>query len=117
MRSTNDQLQEILKRSDQIVAKKENMHAVRAYGISALACVLLMVATVVNMPKVLNEISSAGSESQLHYGSLLLRTEYLGYVVVGFLAFLLGIFITMMVIRLRNANNHVLETDNRYANK
>lgn len=82
------------------------MSAVRAYSISAFACVLLMVVTVANMPKVMNEISSGGSESQLHYGSLLLRTEYLGYVVIGFLAFLLGIFVTMAVMRFRSARTN-----------
>ena len=106
MRSTSDQLQEILKRSDQMKVRKENMSAVRAYSISAFACVLLMVATVLNMPKVLNEISSGGGGTQLHYGSLLLRTEYLGYVVIGFLAFLVGIFATMAVIRFRSSRTN-----------
>ena len=106
MRSTNDQLQEILKRSDQMKVRKENMSAVRAYSISAFVCVMLMVITVANMPKVLTEISKGGNESQLHYGSLLLRTEYLGYVLIGFLAFLMGIFVTMAVLRVRSMRSN-----------
>jgi hypothetical protein len=102
MRNTNDQLAEILKRSDRLVEKKAAMHEAGAYGLSALACIALMIATVVHLPKALQGITEGGAEN-IRYGSLLLKTEYLGYVVIGLLAFLLGVFVTMITLRLREA--------------
>ena len=98
MRSTEDQLLEIMKRADHIKEKKADQKALLSYALSACACILLMVVTVLNLPRT---SSSAAPQTGGHYGSLLLDTSYMGYIVIGVLAFLLGISVTLLCLQLR----------------
>ena len=66
-----------------------------AESISACACLALIIVTISFLP----HIGSAGSgASQVRYGSLILRTACMGYVMVGVLAFTLGITVALLSI-------------------
>lgn len=98
MRSTDEQLREILKRADYIKEKKTSQKAVASYALASCACIALMAVT----SFYLQNVSAAGNaEGNVRYGSLLLNTSYMGYVVIGILAFLLGVCITLLFLRLR----------------
>ena len=47
-------------------------------------------------------ISAKGTVvTQEHYGSLLMNTAYMGFVVIGVLAFILGVFVTLLCMQIR----------------
>ena len=98
MRSTDNQLREIMKRADHMKEKESAKKVVFFYALSACACILLMAVTVRHLPVV---PSSGMSQASGHYGSLLLNASYMGYVVIGILAFLLGVSVTLLCLRFR----------------
>ena len=97
MRSTDDQLREIMKRSELVKEKKASKRATLSYALSACACIALLVVTALHMPGL---SQAETSEAQGHYGSLMLNTSYMGYVVIGVIAFLLGICLTLLCTRI-----------------
>ena len=98
MRSTDDQLREILERADHIKDRKTVQRAAVSYAISVCVCLLLAVVVLVRLPAVTN---SGAMDASTQYGSLLLSASHMGYVVIGVLAFLLGIFLTLLCWQLR----------------
>lgn len=99
MRSTEDQLREIMKRADHVKEKKASKKAAVSYALSACACILLLAVTFMYIPG----ISRADTtEAQGQYGSLMLNTSFMGHVVIGVLAFLLGVCLTLFCIHMRN---------------
>ena len=97
MKSTDDQLREIMKRADQVKEKKALKKTVVSYALSACACLAILIVTVFHLPG----LSSDGtSEASGHYGSLLLNTSYMGYVVIGVLAFLFGVSLTLLCLNI-----------------
>ena len=106
MRSTDNQLQEIMKRADHIKERKSSQKVVFSCAVSACACMVLMVMTFIYIPK----LSSSGTvDASVQYGSLLLRASYMGYVVIGILAFLLGVSITFLCIHLKKMRKKASE--------
>jgi len=97
MRSTDDQLREIMKRADQVKATKASKKAAVSYALSACACIALLVVTSLHIPG-LSQGETA--ETQGHYGSLMLNTSFMSYVVIGTLAFLLGICLTLLCMHI-----------------
>ena len=98
MRSTDEQLREIMKRGDYIKEKKSSQKAAASFALAACACVALLIVTTLYLPG----LTTAGTpQANGHYGSLLLNTSYMGYVVIGILAFLLGVCVTMLCLHLR----------------
>lgn len=98
MRSTDEHLQEIMKRSQQIKKKKSLKKMMVTEIISACACMVLIVVSVAFFPQITDEANDA---SQVRYGSLILQTSYMGYVVVGALAFILGVLVTLLSMHWR----------------
>lgn len=98
MRSTDEQLNEIIKRS-KIVREKSNIQKhLRISAVATCLCVALMVTLSFYLP----EISGVYSEPTMQrYGSLLLAAPYIGYVMVGVLAFALGICVTLFCVYLK----------------
>ena len=66
--------------------------------ISACACMVLIVVSVAFFPQITD---GANDASQVRYGSLILQTSYMGYVVVGALAFILGVLVTLLSMHWR----------------
>ncbi len=98
MRSTDEQLREIMKRADHIKEKKSLQKAAASYALAACACIALLVVTSLYLPEV---SAVGGTDAPVRYGSLLLNASYMGYVVIGVLAFSLGVCMTLLCLRLR----------------
>ncbi|MCQ2517292.1 MAG: hypothetical protein MJ119_00865 [Lachnospiraceae bacterium] len=94
MRSTNDQLQEILKRADEVkdrrLAKKRLLMSSVATGVFAI----LLVVVSFYIPSL--SVVSGEQDTMTMYGSLVVSVPYMGYVVVGFLSFLLGMSVMLV---------------------
>ena len=98
MRSTDEQFQEILKRSDKFRERHSSRKAIITWSVAAAACAVLLVFAASLIPALSAGSSEAGFT---HYGSLILDTSYMGYVVIGVLAFLLGVCVTLLCLRIR----------------
>lgn len=98
MRSTNEQLREIMQRAE-IVSEKRNIRKhIAASALSSCVCLFLLVIVSVYLPHVTPTLQDHNMQQ---YGSLLLAAPYMGYVVVGVIAFALGICVTLLCIHLK----------------
>ena len=93
MKSVDEQLNIILQRSEIIKQKTKADRAIVGYGLAIAACLAVMVVSVFFIGKLkadtsINEMS--------RYGSLIISGPYIGYVIIGVLAFVLGILITLL---------------------
>ena len=87
-----------MKRADHVIEKKEAQKTAISYAASSFACLVLMIVTSFYIPGISSDMPSGASG---HYGSLLMNTAYMGFVVIGVLAFLLGVFVTLLCMQFR----------------
>ncbi len=102
MRNIDDQMTEIFRRSNNLIEKKKVSNAVIGYAVSIAACLTLIVVTAI-MISGMNTESSTSSMSR--YGSLIITAPYMGYVIVGLLAFILGMLITLLCKKMVDLKN------------
>ena len=93
MRSTDEQLREIISRADRVKDTRRLKKAV--LGDAAASCVFLALLSTVAAYLPHLPDSQAGSTVS-RYGSLLLASPFIGYVIVGLLAFALGVCVTLL---------------------
>ena len=98
MRSSDEQFQEILKRADRLREVQTERKAAAVWAVSAAACLVLLIVSACFLPAF--QAENHGSVSS-RFGSLLLGSSYTGYVVIGILAFLLGVCGTLLAIHIR----------------
>jgi len=98
MRSSDEQFQEILKRADHLRDTHTDRKSVTIWSLVSAACVVLLVVSACFLPVFQADHEAAVSTQ---YGSLLLGAPYTGYIVIGVLAFFLGIFVTLLALRIR----------------
>ena len=98
MRSTDEQLREIMKRADVVKEKRTIRKSLHMRAFSACVCAALLIVVSFYLPQ-LNTVQRENGMQR--YGSLLLAAPYIGYVVVGILAFALGICVVLLCIRLK----------------
>lgn len=106
MRNTNEQVKEIMKRAKHLKQKRTLQKSIVSLSIAACGCIMLLVTTAFYLPA---SPSLNSSETTTLYGSLLLTTSYMGYVVVGLLSFLLGMCVMLLCIKFRNLKKQELE--------
>ena len=95
MRNTDEQLQEIMRRAEIVKEKRIIRKCIYASALASCVCVALLIAVCFCLPQLTVMSESSGMQ---HYGSLLLAAPYTGYVVVGAIAFALGVCITLLCI-------------------
>ena len=95
MRSTDEQMREIMGRAKIVKEKRSIRKRLHASAIASLACAALLIAVCFCLPRLTVIPDSAGMQ---HYGSLLLAAPYTGYVIVGVLAFALGVCIALLCV-------------------
>ena len=95
MRSTDEQLQEIMRRAEIVKEKRFMRKRLHASAFASCVCVALLTAVCFYLPRL---SVTQETPDMKNYGSLLLAAPYMGYVVVGVLAFALGVFITLLCV-------------------
>ena len=98
MRTSDEQLDEILGRSARLKARVAMRRAILADSLAAAVCLVLLVVVATSLP---NLGGSVVTPSGSQYGSLILDGPNLGRAVICLLAFLLGVFVTLLSIHLR----------------
>ena len=97
MRNTDQQLKDILDRSEALKRRRADNQKTALYGLSMGLCLILLVMTAVFAPSV---ITDAVTTEGMRYGSLILSAEHMGYVIMALLAFILGILATLFCFHL-----------------
>ena len=98
MRSTDEQLHEVLRRAENVREKRALRKGLRASLLASCACIALLIAVGVSLPRV---TMIARGPAMQQYGSLLLAAPYMGYIVVGVLALALGVCVTLLCTQWR----------------
>ena len=98
MRTSDEQLDEILGRSARLKARVAMRRVILADSLAAVACLVLLVVVATSLPTLGGSVINP-SEGQ--YGSLILDGPNLGRAVICLLAFLLGVFLTLLSIHVR----------------
>ena len=101
MRDTDELMRDIMDRKKTVSKRRSAKKLQVVYAVCACACLALLILTAAFLPQI-NETASTSMEQ--HYGSLILRTPYMGYVVIGFLAFACGVFVSLLACHCRMAN-------------
>ena len=95
MRDINEQLSVIMHRADSIKEKESLRKYMVAQSLSLCACIALLVMTCCYLPRL---TLVADTSLPVQFGSLILNTSYMSYVIVGFLAFVLGALAASLAI-------------------
>lgn len=98
MRTTEQQLREILSRAESVKARRAQKRRLAIDGAAAALCLVLLLAASASLPR-LPDASAQGAAVQ--YGSLILASGALPLVVIGVLAFALGVCVTLLCVHLR----------------
>ena len=93
MRSVDEQLDIILRRSEILKQKNRADRYIIGYAISIAACLALMVVAYIFIGKLKADSSITEMSG---YGSLIISGPNMGYVIIGILAFVLGVLVTLL---------------------
>lgn len=101
MRPIDEQVTEIKKRKAAYQRKQQAKQYIIAFAVGIAACILALIGTALSIPK----LATAGSDADIsRYGSLILSAPYMGYVIVGIIAFALGILVALLCRQIRELN-------------
>ena len=99
MKYTQDEaVKEILRREERLVRRRSRIECAALSGLSSLLAVLLLL-TVLLFPA-----RSGQATQQTAFGSFLLSAESGGYVLAAVIAFLLGVAVTLLIVRRQQKN-------------
>ena len=98
MKTTDEQMNEIMRRSESLKAKKAMNDYIIGFSIAIAACLALIVLVGASIANISPETAD---NSLSQYGSLVISAPYMGYVVIGLLAFILGVLVTLLCRRIR----------------
>ena len=104
MRSHEERIAEVKRR----MAEKERQKRLRRGRIAAVsgvaACLVVIVGVSLSMPDIVNQIALGTSSGFDTAATMLGGSTALGYIVIGLLAFVLGVCVTILCFRIRLLN-------------
>ena len=104
MRSPEERITEVKRR----IAKKERQKRLQQYRIAAAVCIAACFAVIVGvsfaMPGIVGQIEPGTSSGFETAATILGGNAALGYIVIGLLAFILGVCVTILCFRIRLMN-------------
>ncbi len=113
MRSNEERVAEVKRRMEQ-KKRQEELHRSRIVMVSAVAASLLFIAGLsFFMPGIAGQISTAGYS---HYGmtaSIFHNSSALSYIIIGLVAFVLGVCVTILGVRIHHLNKTQQNTGNK----
>ena len=101
MRNTETQLREIRDRAEKLKQDRKKRSAQALGGAVACVCLILIAVLSRGMTNVVGKNTALISQ----YGGLILSEPKLGFVMIGILAFLLGVCVTLICVRLRDGES------------
>lgn len=110
MRSTDEQLREIITRANDLQKKQNIKKAILADSVAACIAAVLMIAVTLYLPHFDPE---QPVQQGSRFGSLLLAAPYIGYVIIVLLAFALGVCLTLLLLNVKK----IKERDKKWGQK
>lgn len=101
MHQIDEQLSEVLKRTEIIKGKTQLKKHILTEVVTSVMCFAFIVLSVVNMPA-----SGATADDETRYGSLILSSRNMGFIVVGVLAFIIGVCVTLLCLNWKKYNSY-----------
>lgn len=87
-------------RARDINRQRKNRKVAAARILSTAFCLMIVITTALLMPK-FNDVNVSGSDSASMNASIFSGTAALGYIVIGILAFILGVGVTIFCFRFK----------------
>lgn len=113
MRSHEERIEEVKRR----IEKKRRQKKLRrnlAVAVSEIAaCLVVIVGVSMSMPGIINRIESGNSAGFEMAAMMSGGSTVLGYIVVGLLAFVLGVCVTILCLRIRLLNKEEQEDEKK----
>lgn len=112
MRTNGERIRLIHKRTAELKrkVKREKEYALNAVCVAA--CLLLVIAIGGFMPELMSGVTEGGAIHASGAASLIGSHDALGYILMGLLAFLLGVCVTVLLYRLRRRNERREDGEN-----
>ena len=104
MRSHEERVAETKRRIAKIELEKRRRHNTITIASSAAACLVLLIGASLAMPGIAASIQTGDYSGFETAASIFHSGAALGYIVIGLLAFLLGVCVTVLCFRLRQMN-------------
>ncbi len=102
MRSTDERIAAVKARSRTMQIRRHRRRGIVVTGLSTAACLVIIVGLSAYIPSVLGDTPAVWSETTGVYGSIIASGGMLGFVVIGILAFCLGVALTLLCVKLRD---------------
>lgn len=104
MRTTEERMRLIRKRTAEIRRQEEEKKRRVQDGLCLAACLILVVVIGAFLPGVVSGLSYENTGAMSGAASLVGSSEALGYIVMGLLSFVLGVCVTVLLYQLRRRN-------------
>jgi len=104
MQSMKDMAAEVLRRAQPARDTQAMRRRIAWVSLAGLACLAVIVAVALSMPGLYSAVPGQAVLSA-GLGSLFLQNEGLGYVVVGVLAFILGVLVSLLAFLLKKKSS------------
>lgn len=116
MRSTDERVAAVERRVKELARQKKQRQS-RYIGLSAAAaCLLIVVGMGAAMPGIMAGLSQGGYANTGMMASIFYEGGALGYVLIGLLAFALGVCLTVFCVLLRRRSQQAKEDDDNAGN-
>ena len=99
MRTNEERLEAMHKRTSELRAERKRRRSYISSVAGAVASVVFIIALSIYMPSIAQNITASADTGMR--GSIFANSDILGYVVIGLVAFLLGISFTIFCFRLK----------------
>ncbi len=115
MRSTDERVVAVERRVKELARQKKQRHS-RYIGLSAAACLLIVVGMGAAMPSIMAGLSQGDYADTGMMASIFYEGGALGYVLIGLLAFALGVCLTVLCVLLHRESQQAKEDDDNAGN-
>ena len=101
MRSHEDRIREVRRRITELERRKRIQRSRIALAVSVAASLILIVVLSAAMPDIADRFEAGKYTVFQSAASMSYASDMTGYVIIGFLAFVLGVIVTILCFRLR----------------
>lgn len=102
MRSNEERVAAVKRRVEQLEARRRRVRSRVAAVSSVAACLALIVCLSFAMPGIMGRLAEWSYGAYGAAASIFTGSSTLGYIIIGLLAFVLGIFVTILCFKLRS---------------
>ena len=106
MRTNKERQQLIHKRTQEIKIEERKKRQYMISGISIAACLIAVVGLGMYLPSVMKQNAAGKMNYSPGMASMLGQYDALGYICMGILAFALGVCVTVLLYRMKRAEEH-----------